>query len=429
MRNLAVATTLLFVFAMTATLLAFQARSERAVRDGILTQARAHAQQFNAVRTYVQGFTGIYVPAAAGVAPNPYLNGIEGVVPTLSLPDGREYVLQNSPIVAREVSRILREDTATEPVRLSLHGMAPLNPDNEPDAFALLAMDHLANGDEEIYRLDRDTGGGEFRYALAVPCTEKCGRCHSHLVGQEGKLAGVSVVRMDVSRPMAYISTSREWMSATVVFIIIVSALMLYVFISRFLADMHRAQSQVYDLARKDSLTGLATRRVGVESLNAEVGRSLREKQCVACCLVDLDDFKAVNDTFGHAVGDLVLASVGEMISTSIRPYDTAARVGGEEFLLVLPGACEREAEEIMTRAREAVRFASTIIEQLDKPVTCSVGIAIMYPSTPETPRELYVRADAALLTAKHGGKDCSVVAGPATGTDSAPDAYPISAW
>jgi len=176
--------------------------------------------------------------------------------------------------------------------------------------------------------------------------------------------------------------------------------------VTRVLAAMYATQRQLYEMARRDALTGLFTRRIGMERLEDEVGRATREGQSLACCVLDLDDFKRVNDELGHHVGDLALTAIGGAIRTRVRPYDTAARVGGEEFLVVMPRAEEAEAEDIVARLREGIFDVTLQVPELGRALTCSAGIAILDPKQPETADALYIRADRALLEAKQAGKD-----------------------
>jgi diguanylate cyclase (GGDEF)-like protein len=413
LRTLAIIATLIFSVAMSATLVAFQMRSERAIKDGIVSQARAHAQEFNAVRTYVQGFSGIYVPASAETTVNPHLQGIPGVMPAIYAPNGKQYVLQNAPCVARSVSAILdRESNQT--VRMNLSSLAPMNVENKPDAFTRRAIAQLNSGSSEVYSFAQVGRSHEFQYALGIPMAEKCGRCHPGWVGQVAGNAGATVVHLDVTEPLGYIATSRMWTGIAVVVLLFSSALVLHLLGTRVLVPMRDAQEQIYDLANKDSLTGLGVRRVGVDALTDEVARSSREERCLACCMLDLDDFKAVNDDLGHTMGDTVLAAVGSAISSCLRPYDRAARVGGEEFLLLLPGVCAREADEIVERVREAIARASEGVEGLGRTITCSAGIAVYDPPSSESAHDVFMRADQALLAAKRAGKNRGLISGDA---------------
>ncbi len=413
LRTLAIVATLTFALAMSATLVVFQLRSENAIKDGLLSQARAHAQELNAVRTYVQGFSGIYVPASAETSVNPHLAGIPDVLPTIYAPNGKQYVLQNAPVVARSVSSILARDS-NQSVRMALSSLSPINSGNTPDAFTKDAIAQLNSGRHEVYGFTDGGGLHEFRYALGIPMAEKCGRCHPSWVGQAAGNAGATVVRLDATKPLTYIATSRLWTGAAVVVLLVSSALILRLLGTKVLTPMLAAQQQLYNLANKDSLTGRDVRRVGVDALTDEVARASREEQCLTCCMLDLDDFKSVNDELGHAIGDRVLADVGEAIRSGLRPYDRAARVGGEEFLLLLPGVCAREADEIIERVRSEMALASSAVEGLDRPITCSAGIAVFDPPSTETAHELFVRADHALLAAKGAGKNRGLVSGDA---------------
>lgn len=409
LRVLAIAAALVFVLVMSATLVLLQVRSERAVKDGILTQARAHAQEFNAVRTYVQGFAGIYVPASDKIRVNPHLRGIPGVTPELSTPGGKPYVLQNAPRVARDISGILERDSG-QSVLMGLTALDPLNPDNAPDAFARKAIARLNSGEKEAFTYEHSGGTSTFRYALGIPLSKKCGRCHPGWVGRTSGNAGATIVRLDVTRPLAWMATSRMWTGAVILAVMLVSIAVIYALITRVLRPMYVAQRQIYDMAREDSLTGLNVRRIGVEALTEEVARSRRDEQSVACCMLDLDDFKTVNDQLGHAMGDQVLACVGKAIRGALRTYDTAARVGGEEFLLLLPGACVLEAGEVIERVRTRIAESTSAIEGLERTITCSAGIAVFDPPSTESANDLFIRADHALLTAKRAGKNRSLV-------------------
>src|SRR5206468_1484395 len=92
-------------------------------------------------------------------------------------------------------------------------------------------------------------------------------------------------------------------------------------------------------LAATDPLTGLANRRGCEQAITSEVSRAKRERKPLSCILIDIDRFKQVNDTFGHQAGDQVLRELSALLRRSVRAYDIVSRWGGEEFLLILPGA------------------------------------------------------------------------------------------
>jgi two-component system, cell cycle response regulator len=164
-----------------------------------------------------------------------------------------------------------------------------------------------------------------------------------------------------------------------------------------------------------DGLTGLANRRQAEEALAAELARSQRFGSPLAVVLADLDDFKSVNDRYGHATGDAVLREFAKVLRTTVREIDLCARWGGEEFLLVLPGTDADGAEHVADRIRHTL--ARTPIETTgDSPlyVTASFGVAA-YPLVTAAD-ELVAAADAALYDAKHAGKNTVVAARAPTG-------------
>ena len=165
-----------------------------------------------------------------------------------------------------------------------------------------------------------------------------------------------------------------------------------------------RLQQIVQDQAVTDELTGLANRRRFMESLGAEVSRADRADSPLALVIVDLDDFKQVNDTHGHAAGDEVLRLVGDVLSQSVRQIDLAARYGGEEFALILPGTDLEGAEHLAERVRRMLRAREVVANGSRVAISASFGVAGYRLGT--SVEDLLTRADSALYEAKAAGKD-----------------------
>ncbi|HEV2813060.1 MAG TPA: diguanylate cyclase [Solirubrobacteraceae bacterium] len=166
--------------------------------------------------------------------------------------------------------------------------------------------------------------------------------------------------------------------------------------------------------AIRDPLTGLYNRRFLLEALEKEVQRSARYGSEASLVIFDVDDFKLVNDRFGHASGDDVLRAVGRLAEAHIRPADSFARIGGEEFALLLPETSQLEALLVAERVRTAIGREKILG---DRKITVSGGIASC-PSDAGEAEELQRLADGALYFAKRNGKDLCAVASEVTATD-----------
>lgn len=173
---------------------------------------------------------------------------------------------------------------------------------------------------------------------------------------------------------------------------------------SELLARLREREKELERLATTDELTGLHNRRVLYDRMAAEIDRHLRYGHPIALLVLDLDNFKSVNDTYGHQVGDQTLAGVGQVLRSRTRATDVAARYGGEEFAVLMPDTDLDGA----TAAAERLRGCVQRMVAAPVPLTVSIGVAAI-PPCPADADALMAAADAALYEAKRAGKNCVV--------------------
>lgn len=179
-------------------------------------------------------------------------------------------------------------------------------------------------------------------------------------------------------------------------------------FVAAYVAPGDAAGRHLEDLARlarTDALTGLPNRRALEEELSRAAARALRGGSPLSALVLDVDRFKQVNDRHGHAAGDAVLAAVAARAAGALRAGDVMARIGGEEFAVLLPGADLARAAEAAERIRAAIAAEPIAAGGLALDVTASIGCAALSPGEAEG-SALLARADAKLYEAKSAGRN-----------------------
>ena len=171
-------------------------------------------------------------------------------------------------------------------------------------------------------------------------------------------------------------------------------------------AELAQALEQIRQLATHDDLTGLLNRRAMLDRMQLEQRRSLRSGSPLLIAQLDIDHFKAVNDTHGHAAGDLVLQSFADTVRRNVRDTDVLARWGGEEFVLLLCDTPAADAVALMERLRQAVQAMQVPVPQGGGPITVTVSIGLARHTPADPLAGTLERADQALYAAKAGGRN-----------------------
>lgn len=175
--------------------------------------------------------------------------------------------------------------------------------------------------------------------------------------------------------------------------------------IQRDITEYKKLEQDLQILCRTDPLTTAANRRAFNETLSQEFSRFKRSQKQYALIMIDLDHFKTINDQHGHSVGDQVLIEVTERCRDNLRVHDIMARLGGEEFCILLPYTDSTQAEKVAERLRAMIEKKPIIVDGLRLKVTISVGISLVSIHD-EDGHQAMDRADQNLLTAKNSGRN-----------------------
>ena len=376
--------------------------NEKAIEGELLGRGRALFSSIVVARRWNAMHGGVLVPKTPGVAANPYLEN-----PDRRGTDGTVYTLKNPALMTREISDIAEHEGA---FKFHITSLKPLNPENAPDAFERTSLEAFERGVPET--TGRQTLGGNpwFRYMAPLRVEASCLTCHAKQGYQIGQIRGGISVSFGMADAEAAIRWSR--IVGLVGFLLTSAVLVLlgWWMITGLRRQVSSAEQRVRELALTDELTGLPNRRQTAERLRDEVARSVRYGRPLAVAMLDVDHFKAVNDTHGHEAGDIVLEAVARAGQSGLRGSDLLGRWGGEEFLLILPETGAAGARVLVERVRAAVAALEVVSRGRRIRVTLSGGIAAWEP-TGDSPSAvdsdvLLREADDALYRAKGAGRN-----------------------
>ncbi|WP_420429061.1 diguanylate cyclase domain-containing protein [Algiphilus sp.] len=229
-----------------------------------------------------------------------------------------------------------------------------------------------------------------------------------------GFVTGVLSLPFDAN---AYLRDASTWSTMAVGFVLLPVLVFLAVAgqnrtILGLLREVEFQRTEIERLAVHDELTGVPRAKLAMERLEHALRHMERDGGQLALLFIDLDAFKAVNDSYGHEAGDLVLIEVAQRFKQSLRERDTLGRSGGDEFIVILEG---------VSGAQEALKIAETLIQVIRQPVVtvygtfhvgASIGVALS-PQQAKEPNELVQLADTAMYRAKRAGKDHALLAEP----------------
>jgi diguanylate cyclase (GGDEF)-like protein len=344
-------------------------------------------------RRWASELGGVYVPITPATLPNPYLARVpERDIQTLS---GQRLTLINPAYMNRQVYDLA--DKANEP-QGHITSLKPLRPENSPDPWEATALKAFEQGLTEVSGVERLNGKDVMRLMRPLMVETSCLACHTSQGYHVGEVrGGISIIL-----PMEKLWQEERTINVALIFGHTCLWLLGVVGILVGVRNLDRANAQIITLMHTDPLTGLANRRFFTDMLEKAMAFANRHQQHLSLIMVDLDDFKVINDTYGHETGDQVLTSFAQLMNGFIRKEDVAARFGGEEFILMLPGTDLEQVAIMAERLRtqmENVTFSTS-----QSRVTASFGITQYRPD--DTFETLINRVDDALYAAKKAGKN-----------------------
>jgi diguanylate cyclase (GGDEF)-like protein len=401
-RAFIVSITIIVLLFCIGLFLGFYFRNKQLIEGQLLMRARAHFDSVILTRSWNASHGGVFVEKRPGVESNPYLES-----PDITTVDGKVYTMKNPALMTREISEIANE---RGDFKFHITSLKPLNPDNAPEAEEVKALELFERGETEHIWRERSDGNTYYRYMGPLMVAESCLECHAEQDYLVDDVRGGISIKFDVTEIVQATNHDFRVLLALGLLTAVMLLGSIYYAIYRLINTVHKAHEEISEMAVTDGLTGLTNRRHFFEELEREHVRSRRYEQPLGCMMLDLDHFKAVNDTYGHAAGDEVLKGVAKVIGNTFRTNDVPARYGGEEFICLMPHTDMAGCRLLAERLRAAIEnFRCSLEDGTILTVTASIGVAVLSEKLQgeQFSGEWLIKcADEALYAAKRNGRN-----------------------
>ncbi|MFZ5428270.1 MAG: diguanylate cyclase [Thermodesulfobacteriota bacterium] len=390
-------------FAVAASLggvfLALAWQSRQLAGEAMLGQARALFHAMVVTREWNASHGGVYALKRPETPPNPFLDE-----PEILAGDGRVLTLINPATMTRELSEI---SAVSGHIVYRITSLKPVNPANAPTPFEEEALRAFEAGAPEFSRTESVNGSTLYRYMAPLYTEPNCLPCHARQGYRPGQPRGGISVSFDVGN----VHERQEAAAWTIAGVSVLAIGLVTALLSMLMRSMRKrieeGRKKLRDMAETDELTGIANRRRLLEKLQEEFLRSGRQGAPLACVMLDIDHFKQVNDRLGHHAGDMVLKAVAAALKAGLRGYDMPGRLGGEEFLAVVPGLDREGAAGLAERLRRSITAVVRGWPDMPPDFTLTVSLGVTAKDPEDISSEAMLRrADAALYVAKASGRD-----------------------
>jgi diguanylate cyclase (GGDEF)-like protein len=402
---------LLLAFAWTGVIAVSLMASITIHRQEIVTialnVARAYIDKDILYRNWNALHGGIYVVADKGVTPNPYLPDTVQERDVIT-PSGRHLTLVNPAYMTRQIYELAQKEHKASGRITSLK---PLRPENKADAWEKTALQDFEHDKKEISSIVMEDGLRYMRLIRPLITEESCLSCHLHQGYKKGDIRGGISIRLPMEIFEPVIRKQARLLLAGHGVMWSLGLISLYIGYKglrhrteerdRAEEELKRVNAILENQATTDSLTGICNRRKFLELLHMKIQESRRYTMPLALIFFDIDHFKSVNDTYGHETGDHVLQELSSIVTGMIRQTDIFARIGGEEFVILMYNNDVKTGCELAEKIRSNVCLHS--FPQMGT-VTCSFGVSQFYPD--DTAESFIKRADDAMYMAKQAGRN-----------------------
>jgi diguanylate cyclase (GGDEF)-like protein len=376
LRRTMLAIALAWIIGVSASLAWNLYQRSEAVKEHARLLALASFQKDVLYRRWNAGHSGVYVPVTDKTQPNPYL--ADNPNRDLIGSNDRLYTLINPAYMTRQVFELQQENMGVWGHITSLN---PIRPQNKADAWETQALQAFEQGVEEVSSIEMVNGQPALRFMRPLYVEEGCLKCHARQGYQIGQVRG----GISETVPIKPLQGASWGFSQSLLIghsLIALAGLLGITFATRRLQKGVQIQveteQKLLHMSTHDALTGLYNRTYFEDTLQRI--ESLQVKP-VSVIVVDIDDLKKVNDTWGHEAGDRLIQVSGEILHQSFRSQDTISRVGGDEFIIILPATNDIQAKAAFNRLQDNVNRYNS--QQPIPTISLSIGMATSLAGVP----------------------------------------------